>query len=224
MPNYKNIQLIAYGVVTSAPTQVLPDGSEPNRYRADAMFRAERLCEVADWVGTTNTAALSDPSTLKVFVVPEFYFRFGGPADPPNTLENSYPNGELLLPNITEEILKPNFATAAYNDWMIVAGTMFWHRSASDSGGRHPTYFNTVLTLRGGTDTQLTPEERNANADPMTVPTMGASASNTNALMSRIDHALNIDKGPSGNGGAGTPSRCTASMARPAIRWSSASR
>ncbi|HEU5475597.1 MAG TPA: hypothetical protein VFV67_33565 [Actinophytocola sp.] len=193
MPNYKNVQLIAYGVVTSAPTQILPDTAAPNSYTADARARATRLCDVADWVRTNNTAALSDPSTLKVFVAPEFYFRYGGPSDPPNTLEDSYPNGELLLPNVNEEILKPRFGKKEYNDWLIIPGTMFWHKSAQDSGTTHPTYFNTVLALHGGTDTALTPEERNANADPMTVPTMGPSSTNQKALMSRIDYALNID-------------------------------
>jgi hypothetical protein len=192
MTNYKKIQLIAYGVVTSQPTRVLT-GPEPNQYDADANLRAQRLCDVADWVASTYAAALADPTTLKVFVAPEFYFRFGGPSDPANALEDSYPNGEQRLPKIVEKVLKPHFAAPAFADWLIVAGTMFWHKSAADSGTTHPTYFNTVLALHGGPDTELTPEERNANDDPNAVPTMGAASTNQKALMSWIDYALAID-------------------------------
>jgi hypothetical protein len=188
--NYKNIQLIAYGSVTSAPTRVLPTGAAPNSYKEDAQLRAKRLCAVADWVASRYASALKDPNTLKVFVLPEFYFRYGGPSEPAETLRDSYPNAEILLPNITEEILKPHFKGKTYADWLIVSGSMFWHKSAADSGTTHPTYFNTALVLRGGTDVELTPEERSANDEPDEVPTMGAASTNQKAMMSHIDYAF----------------------------------
>jgi hypothetical protein len=194
VPNYKKIQLIAYGVVTSAPTGVL-QGTGPNRFQEDAELRAQRLCDVADFVATNYASAIADPQTLKVFVAPEFYFRYGGPSDPPEALNDSYPNGEILLPNVNDKILRPHFANDAFADWLIVAGTMFWHKSAADSNAAHPTYFNTVLALRGGPDTELTAEERAANGNPMNVPTMGASSTNQKALMSWIDYSGSRDLG-----------------------------
>jgi hypothetical protein len=193
MPNYTGIQIIGYGSVTSQPTQVLPS-TALNAYQQDAESRAKTLCQVAEWTRTTFTQKLGDSRTLKVFIAPEFYFRYGGPSKPPAALGNSYPNGEQLLPNVVEKVLRPFFATESYADWLIVPGTMFWHKSAADSGTNHPTYFNTVLTIRGGAGADLTPEERAANTQPCQVPTMGGLSTNQKRLMSSIDYALTEDR------------------------------
>lgn len=195
MTNYQHVQFIAYGAVTSAPTRVLP-GNALNAYAADAESRANTLCGVVDWVATRYASTLGGPDTLKVVIVPEFYFRFGGPSDPADNVEESYPNGEILLPNVVEKVLRPHFSVPGYEDWLIIAGTMFWHKSAADSAATHPTYFNTVLALHGGSDadTTLTPQEQENNRDARAVPTMGRLSTNQKALMSRIDYSLKIDR------------------------------
>ncbi|GAA2971573.1 hypothetical protein [Actinokineospora diospyrosa] len=189
MTNYSKIQLISYGAVTSTPTRVLT-GDQSNRYYEDLASRGRTLCDVADWVATTSASALADPDTLKVFVAPEFYFRYGGPSDPPEVLNDSYPDGEQLLPRLSEEILKPHFAAQGYSDWVIVAGSMFWHKR----GPAHPSYFNTTLVINGGPDTALTPQERAANADVRALATVGAATTNQKSLMSNIDYAIGVDR------------------------------
>ncbi|HEY3612011.1 MAG TPA: hypothetical protein VGL06_31310, partial [Pseudonocardiaceae bacterium] len=109
MPNYTGIQIIGYGSVTSQPTQVLPNTSF-NAYRQDAELRAQTLCQVAEWTRTTFAQKLGDNKTLKIFIAPEFYFRYGGPSQPPAALGDSYPDGEQLLPNVAEKVLRPFFA------------------------------------------------------------------------------------------------------------------
>jgi hypothetical protein len=189
MPNYHEIQVIGYGSVTSTPTQVLPD-TTVNDFKADALARANTLCAVADWAKKTFDAKLGGSEVLKIFIAPEFYFRYGGPSQPPETLGDSYPNGDALLPEISEKVLLPFFASPRYADWLIVAGTMFWHRSAqqSDSVG-YPTYFNTVLAIRGGPSATLSAEERSMNGQRCQVPTMTGMSTNQKKLMSWVDYA-----------------------------------
>lgn len=189
MPKYKRIQVIGYGSVTSTPTRVLEVNTN-SPFRKDAETRARTLCDVAGWTRDTFGADIGGQDTLKVFLAPEFYFRFGGPAADEETLRNSYPNGDILLPNITEEILRPFFATPEFADWLIVPGTMFWHKSPQESGEPHPTYFNTVLVLRGGPGGPLTPDEVARNQQECTVPVMAGLSTNQKRLMSRIDYAF----------------------------------
>ncbi|WP_026422363.1 hypothetical protein [Actinokineospora inagensis] len=187
MPNYRNIQLISYGSVTSTPTPVLT-GDEPNRFREDLKVRGETLCGVADWAA--GAFQLGDADTLKVFVAPEFYFRYGGPSQPATALGDSYPNGEALLPGLIEEVLKPFFAADRFADWIVIPGTMFWHKGTQDD----PSYFNTTAVVNGGPDTALTPAERAANANPTALATVGAATTNQKALMSTIDYAIGVDR------------------------------
>jgi hypothetical protein len=195
MPNYRNIQIIGYGSVTSTPTQVLPD-TEVNNFGLDATTRANTLCAVADWTRTAFDSKLGGSDTLKIFMVPEFYFRYGGPSDPPDTLLDSYPNAEnALIPNIATDIMFKQFASPRYADWLIVAGSVFWHKSAQESGATDPTYFNTVIVIRGGPEVALSGEERQANGEGCQIPTMARVSTNQKALMSHIDYA----SGPGGD-------------------------
>jgi hypothetical protein len=193
MPNYTGIQIIGYGSVTSQPTQVLPP-TEVNAYRKDADMRARTLCQVADWTRTTFQQKIGDSNILKVFIAPEFYFRYGGPSRPAIELNDSYPDGEQLLPTVADAILKPFFANQAYADWLIVPGTMFWHKTPQQSDTTQPTYFNTVMVIKGGPGAELTPAERDANAQRCEVPTIGVLSTNQKALMSSIDYALDEDR------------------------------
>ncbi|HEX5401780.1 MAG TPA: hypothetical protein VFX16_05705 [Pseudonocardiaceae bacterium] len=189
MPKYKRIQVIGYGSVTSAPTRVLEVNTN-SPYRKDAEIRARTLCQVAEWTRETFAVDIAGPDTLKVFVAPEFYFRFGGPGADEEALRNSYPNGDILLPNIAEEILRPFFTAPEYADWLIVPGTMFWHKTPRESHEAHPTYFNTVLVIRGGPGGPLTQEEVARNQRDCSVPVMAGLSTNQKRLMSRIDYAF----------------------------------
>lgn len=189
MPKYQRIQIVGYGSVTSAPTRVLEINTN-SPYRKDAETRAHTLCDVAAWTRDTFGTDIAGPDTLKVFVAPEFYFRFGGPSTSEETLRDSYPNGDILLPNIAEEILRPFFAAPEFADWLIVPGTMFWHKSPRESGEDHPTYFNTVLVIKGGQNGPLTPDEVARNRQDCTVPVMAGLSTNQKRLMSRIDYAF----------------------------------
>ncbi len=192
MPDYDRVRLITYGVVTSTPTQVLPDG-QANDFREDLFARGRAFCAAADWVADEHADLLADPRTLILFVAPEFYFRYGGPSTPATALRDSYPDGEQLLPALVEEVLKPHFADERFADWVVVAGSAFWHKSATDSADAHPNYFNTTLVVNGGPDTALSPTERAANTDVRALATVGASSTNQKALMSHLDYAIGVD-------------------------------
>jgi hypothetical protein len=191
MRNYDQVQLVAYGTVTSAPVRVLPSG-EPGKtdYTADLTMRGATLCKVADWIRVNHSAAVDDPTVLKVLVVPEFYFRFGGPVAagaPPDTLNNSYPNAQNKIANLIGDVLVPHFSTDAWNDWVIVAGSVFWHVPAADTPNHQDAYLNTSIVINGG---ELPEDEPDTNDDPATVPTMGRFSTNQKALMSHIDWSI----------------------------------
>jgi hypothetical protein len=188
MPNYHRIQFIGYGCVTSEPTRVL-EANTNSPFRKDAETRARTLCDVADWTREAFDDAIEGPDTLKVFMAPEFYFRFGGPATSDRMLRDSYPDGDILLPNITGEILRRRLTRPEYTDWLIVPGTMFWHQPAADPDATHPTYFNTVLVVRGGPAGELTPEDTAGNERARAVPMMAGLSSHQKQLMSTIDYA-----------------------------------
>ncbi|WP_156757113.1 hypothetical protein [Actinokineospora pegani] len=187
MTNYTKIQFIGYGVQTSTLTQVIPTGTA-DPYTADATTRAKALCAAADFVRNDQSSRIGGDNTLKVFVAPEFFFRYGGPAQGATPVLDSYPNGDAVLPEITEKVLKPFFQTKEFNNWLVVPGTMFWHRPAADSGTGYPLYFNTVLALRGGVPTELSEAEQEGNRDPASLPTVVSATTNQKQLMSHIDY------------------------------------
>ncbi|MFL6118546.1 hypothetical protein [Actinophytocola sp.] len=189
MRNYEKVQLVAYGTVTSAPVRVLPD-REPTKtdYQDDLMMRAATLCNVANLILTDRQPYVSDPTVLKVLVVPEFYFRYGGPVQPgEGTLNDSYPNAGGKITNMIEEVLVPQFSTTDWNDWLIVAGSVFWHVPAKDNTAGEPLFLNTSIVINGG---ELPVGEADTNSDPATVPTMGRVTTNQKRLMSRLDWSL----------------------------------
>lgn len=192
MANYRKVQLISYGAMTSEPIRVLPANHPANDYHGDARSRANTLCDVADWVAEEFNQELADSETLKVFVTPEFYFRFGGPSDPENVLLDSYPNGEQLLPNINEPILKQRFAKDHFKDWIVVPGSMFWHKPVNGAEQQKKAYFNSTLVLRGGP--QPAPSEQGSANDLSPVPLMNISSVNHKMLMSHIDYSASPKK------------------------------
>jgi len=95
---------------------------------------------------------------------------------------------------MAESVLKKRFAQPVFKDWLIVAGTVFWYKTAEQAGTDHPVYFNTVIVVRGGTDVTLSPQETSANLQDNQVPTVGWLSTNQKMLMSQIDYAFDIDK------------------------------
>lgn len=103
---------------------------------ADAKNRLLRLASVVDMAATCVTQSGTDnPNTLKIFVVPEFYFR------PPNSFArrdcpyNTYSYDEAV--EIFEE-LNRMFVHADFRDWLIVAGTVMWHWNNRDDEQPEP--------------------------------------------------------------------------------------
>jgi len=190
MRNYDKVQLVAYGTVTSETVQVLPDGNPTHvDYDADMKVRGAMLCKVANWIQATHGPEVSDPTVLKVLVLPEFYFRFGGPVArdaPPETLNNSYPDAQAKITNLIGDVLVPQFEPNTWNDWIVVAGSVFWHATRKENPNGQVSYLNTSIVINGG---EL-PDEPDTNGDPTTVPTMGRFTTNQKALMSQIDWSL----------------------------------
>lgn len=109
--------------VPRIPVANIPDG-------ADAKNRLLRLASVVDKAATwVNQAGGDNRNTLKIFVVPEFYFR------PPNSFArrdcpyNTYSYDEAV--QIFDE-LNHLFVHADFSDWLIVAGTVMWHWNNTD--------------------------------------------------------------------------------------------
>jgi hypothetical protein len=90
----------------------------------------------------------------------------------------------LTISGMIDEVLVPQFSTEAWNDWIIVAGSVFWHVPATKTGTGDIAYLNTSIVINGG---ELPEDEPNTNGDPGTVPTLGRVSTNQKALMSRID-------------------------------------
>lgn len=186
MRNYEQVQLVAYGTVTSEPLRVLPpDPPASTDYEGDILKRATTLRDVATYIRTNSQQQLGGPDVLKVLVVPEFYFRFGGPMGaglPPDDIKNSYPDAVLLITKMIDNILMPEFGGPDWNDWLIVAGSVFWHSMQKQPPAMQaePTFLNTVIVINGG---EL-PEEPPTRGE---VPTLRHFTTNQKALMSNID-------------------------------------
>ncbi len=148
MPEYQKIRFLTYDTVTANLTRLLPDGAD-NGHWVDARIRADTLTNVAAWARRTFTADDRPGHTLTVFVAPEFFFRYGGPSNPGDALPDSYPHGGAMLTHLVEEVLRPRLAGRGWADWLLIPGTMFWHRPAGDEehNGR---YVDTVAVIRGG--------------------------------------------------------------------------
>lgn len=190
MKYYDKVQLVAYGTATSQITRVLPpDPPEKTDYQADMDQRATTLCDVARHILTHGGSELAGPDTVKVLVAPEFYFRFGGPLAAgvaPSVLDNSYPHAVNMITKMIDDILVPEFTNTDWNDWIIVAGSVFWHDLVDDDsspGAKKPAFLNTSIVINGG---DLSDDQPGSD----TVPTMNRFSTNQKALMSNIDWLL----------------------------------
>jgi hypothetical protein len=109
---------------------------------ADWFIRLRRLAAVVH-IAQMNVRDHDDPSTLKVFVVPEFYLR---PADP--AAHDTYDTENYLE---AWDALDKMFHSVRLKNWLIVPGSVLWHSDTMVLGQR--TFYNTVWYARGGVGT-----------------------------------------------------------------------
>jgi hypothetical protein len=90
---------------------------------ADARKRLKRLAAVVKLAQRIVNRANDDRGTLKVFMVPEFYFR------PPNTVDPDYLNSTYTYDHAMQifEAMNTMFVDAAFQDWLFVLGTVMWN-------------------------------------------------------------------------------------------------
>jgi hypothetical protein len=135
---------------------------------AVAVNDSERLLQVLkDFSGISAGNLRDDPAILKVFVVPEFYFR------PPTKLGvrfhyNTYP--DIVAMRIFKQ-LNTMFSHAAFEHWLIVAGTVLWNQEVggkSRTGALNPViYWNTAVWIKGGSVNGASIVEKNWHRESM---------------------------------------------------------
>jgi hypothetical protein len=116
----------------------------------DARVRLLRLAAVVDRAEKWLRTCLSDDgNTLKIFMVPEFYFR---PARDPAQwhLASTYPTRDCAQ---ILGCLRDMFKDAAFNDWLFVCGTVMWN--TNDDSTQHLMFFNTAVVARGGKNAEM---------------------------------------------------------------------
>lgn len=174
---YTDVIFMSYAVPTFQPTPMgdpaAPEGvPEISLGNPDLQARAQRLVNVLYWAqerfsqGSTAMDGMQRTSVLKIFIVPEFYFRNGTqvemsetgsfgprrnpdgtPADPNqpyDILHGSYPEKyrEPLAAALHAAIDDDRFA-----DWIVVAGTIFTYIDRFIDGV--PAQLNTAVLVRG---------------------------------------------------------------------------
>ncbi len=121
----------------------------------DALVRLRRLAYVVDLARQQLVQrggfrlTKDSANTLKVFLVPEFYFR------PPlaacaEFLSDTY---SFRARNKILDALDVMFRHADFTDWLLACGTVMWNDFVSDvrpGQTRTPIYFNTAVLVRGG--------------------------------------------------------------------------
>jgi hypothetical protein len=95
----------------------------------------------------------AEGSTLKVFVVPEYYFRPLSTTSAPY-LNNSYSAVDYQRIRNTLNVM---FRSPDFTDWLFICGSVVWRSSAPlptdtplPTGSGMTTYRNTALVVRGG--------------------------------------------------------------------------
>src|ERR1044071_843991 len=158
---YTHFRLLAYEVPTATyVTSMTADGVSgwnPGRERPaaarvpvagvtndDARIRLKRLASAVNSVSGLLPMLVDDNNaTLKIFLVPEFYFR--PPTVDASYYSNTYPNS---VKNQILTALNEMFAHADFTHWLFVCGTILWN-SRQDVKST-PLYFNTAITVKGG--------------------------------------------------------------------------
>ncbi|MFK7695460.1 hypothetical protein [Paenibacillus sp. HJGM_3] len=135
----------------------------PDDLPDDARKRLRRLASVVNAAWLRHSLLLSDnPSTLKIFIVPEFYFR----PDKAAIASNSYPDN---VANRIFQTLNSMFSHADFKDWLFVCGTVIWD-SANDTFAKTKLYFNTGVVVEGGKTNSIRLVEKKINSSIDGVP------------------------------------------------------
>ncbi len=156
---YTHFRMIAYEVPTVTYGAIAPvisgwdPGQEcrpvaripvPDGVEDDARIRLKRLASVVDFARERLQVLGGDhDNTLKILIVPEFYFR--PPALAANYAHNTYPD------NVAVQIFKAlnqMFVHADFRHWLFVCGTVMWN-TLNDVMAQ-PVYFNTAIHVWGG--------------------------------------------------------------------------
>jgi hypothetical protein len=105
----------------------------------DARNRLRRLAGVVNFAAEELDWLGDDRNTLKIFVVPEYYFR------PPTAPTNTYLDldGWSIIGALDQMFVHKDF-----RDWLFVCGTVLWN-TGSDERAR-TLYWNTAVHVRGG--------------------------------------------------------------------------
>jgi hypothetical protein len=115
----------------------------PDDLPDDARIRLRRLACVVDAAWNRHALLFNDNrNTLKIFIVPEFYFR----PDKAAIASNSYADN---VANRIFQTLNSMFSHTDFNDWLFVCGTVIWDTS-NDTFAKTKLYFNTAVVVEGG--------------------------------------------------------------------------
>ncbi len=147
--DFTNVQLIAYEIATDKPFEIVKN--QPRSQ--DIVMRAQHLYTVMTTI--LNTFNL-DASALKIFVVPEFYFRsFSGKPDG----TGHYDNEDILLGiRALKQVCRKN---VQLNDWLIVAGTSIHTESYGYGYQSKRVVFAQLHIFTGGKGIDLTLNKQN---------------------------------------------------------------
>jgi hypothetical protein len=108
----------------------------------DARIRIKRLFRVMQLAASKLEAAGDNVNTLKIFTVPEFYFR-------PDNEEGSYTHAQYVA---IKAVLRATMNVDAYNDWLLIPGTIMWMWSGNTEKRPNPAgnsvYFNSSLFIK----------------------------------------------------------------------------
>jgi hypothetical protein len=115
----------------------------PDDLPDDARKRLRRLASVVNAAWLRHSLLLDDNrNILKIFIVPEFYFR----PDKAAFASNSYSDSTA---NRIFQTLNSMFSSTDFNDWLFVCGTVIWD-SSNDTFAKTKLYFNTAVVVEGG--------------------------------------------------------------------------
>ncbi|MBB5357490.1 hypothetical protein HDE76_000672 [Rhodanobacter sp. ANJX3] len=157
-PRYRSILPLSLMAPTFYPADhgiVQPKGQAPliQLQDPDLQARAQRLVNVLYWTANTykDHDGMADSDTLKVFIVPEFYFRKASAEEVrrggfvPGTSFGSYPEESRYA--LAEALYDAIHQSALFNDWTIVAGTICSAMTPRPDGRLN--LLNTAIMLRG---------------------------------------------------------------------------